>query len=320
MTSTRHKPHPLENPYAPAFPAGAGGFRPARVHGLHHPHESKHVPADAPAAKRMVWGRDEKTIRRTAKDRQPPPKSRLEYLSEGASRLAEVHFGHAITRNDERFDNDWWGKAPFSDPNNPQNDDWVAVLRENRSPADAVLHIFDNWKVWSFDCAEFVQVVLLYAVVKRLGKEQFDKRVATNTLTKGKMLLRASDSPGLTVKENWQHEIKELAKVSGERAAMLIKEQERRFKSAPNGSRVVFANRDPRAQESPWQHENTIKMGEDQFIAHGPMPGNPFVTREQIYARMAHAIPHGGTSPLEDHIYMKNFYISTIQVFVDPDG
>jgi hypothetical protein len=315
------KPYPPHysvcHPDAPAFHAGAGRFRNAAVTGSDL--GGDYIQVGAPAGRYLISGRRQEHQRRPVKV-PPRQRSRLEFLADGASRLAMVRFGHALKDKKERFDTEWWDAWSFRpDPDKTDNDEWVALLKERRSPADAVLRIFDTLDKWSFDCAQFVQVALLYAVVKRLGKESFDKRVASNVQTRHKLMLRASDSTGLTVKKQWQHEIEELRKVNNERAAMLIKEQESRFKSAPNGSRIVFANLDPRSEKTAWQHENTIKMGADQFIAHGVMRNNPFVTREQIYDAIADAVPHG-TSQLEDHIYKKNIYISTIQVFAHPDG
>jgi hypothetical protein len=66
-----------------------------------------------------------------------------------------------------------------------------------------------------------------------------------------------------------------------------MKEQENNFKNAPIGSQIVFTSLDPRSNARVYEHENAIKLGSYQFIAHGIKRHDPFVTREQIYDLLA---------------------------------
>jgi hypothetical protein len=319
MTRSHHNPNPLEHsdchPDAPAFHAGAGRFRTPRVIGtdLGGDHSTHRVYA--PAARYAVWGRKRENKRRATKE-SPHSKSRLDLLVEGASRLALVRFGHALRKNSEHFDKLWWDKGTYTPPGESETE-VVLLLKEKRSPADAILRIFDTLDEWSFDCAQFVQVVLLYAVVKRLGKESFDGRVASHKPTKGRMVLRVHGSTGLAYKGGWEHPKAEVQSMNWESAAAVMREQEKKFKAAANGSQIVFTNLDPRSEDKAYEHENTIKMGADQFIAHGIMAGNPFVTREEIYDVLAKDALRGTMQAPNDAYQKRNLYVSTIVLYGD---
>jgi hypothetical protein len=227
-----------------------------------------------------------------------------------------VRFGHALRENREHWDRLWWDKGTYIPPGESE-EEVVLLLKENRSPADAVLRIFDTLNEWSFDCAQFVQVVLLYAVVKRLGKESFDNRVASHKPTHGRLVLRVHGSTGLAYTGGWEHSKADVQSMNRERAAAVMNEQEKKFKAAADGSQIVFTNLDPRSKDKAYEHENTIKMGADQFIAHGIMSGNAFVTREQIYDVLAKDALRGTMQAADDAYKKRNLYISTIVLYGD---
>jgi Protein-glutamine gamma-glutamyltransferase len=318
VTASHHKPypphHPDCHPNAPAFHAGAGCFRMPRVLGSDLGDDS-HIHHDAPAARHLVWGRIPEHHRRTTKVR-PQQKSHLVLLKEGANLLAHVRFGHALKENHEQWDKVWWDKRFYIPPGESEKE-LVLLLKENKSPADAVLRIFNNVNDWSFDCAQFVQVVLLYAVVKKLGKKSFDHRVASHKPTQGRLVLRAHGSTGLTYKGGWEHSKEDLQSMNTERATAVMKEQENKFKSVANGSQIVFTNLDPRSNDKVYEHENTIKVGSDLFIAHGIKPGIKVVTREQIYEVLARDAVKGTGQAPDDAYKKKNLYISTIVLYGD---
>ena len=350
MTSKHHKSqlpqHPDCHPNAPAFHAGAGGFRSAYVLGLDHGchdsftihvdshfgsarthlgghHDSVGFHPDAPGARHIVFGRTPQ-IKHRARTKPLSSKSRLDLLKEGAKRLSQVGFGNPVRKR--KWDNEWWGYNTYLPPGetNPEKEEILQVW-EGKSPADAVLSIFKHLDRWSFDCALFVQVVLLYAVVMRLGKEAFNQRVAEHVPSDGKMLLRAHGSTGLLYKSGWQYEKPGPKEQpwSFERTARIMGEQENHFIATPNGSQVVFTNLDSLSNGRDFEHENTIKMGDDQFIAHGiiqargNVPANPFVTREQIYDALARdALRQVGKLP-DDEYEQRQLYISTIVLYGD---
>ena len=78
---------------------------------------------------------------------------------------------------------------------------------------------------------------------------------------------------------------------------MELKTLDRIFKEIQVGSEVTFKNLDPVAAGKTWGSENTIKLGENLFIAHG-VGGDGIVTREDIEKAMATGI---GRAP--DKIY-----------------
>jgi hypothetical protein len=171
MAGPHDQPHLPQHfdchPDAPAFDAGAGRFRTPGVIGSDLGHDNTHIHVAAPAARYTVWGRKPASRQRPTQER-PQEKSRLELLVEGASLLAGVHFGHWIHKG--RWDKQRWEKGTYAPPHKSEEED-VLMVKKEKSPAEAILHIFDNVDAWSFDCAQFVQVVLLRAVVMRLGNE-----------------------------------------------------------------------------------------------------------------------------------------------------
>ena len=354
MNNSHDKKHSLSDsdchPDAPAHPAGAGSLRTPGVIGSEHFVEIDHRDptihngaltftkrsggssthfANAPAARYMVFGRKPEGLKRRATKELRPhtnSKSRLELLTEGASRLAKVQFGHALKLHFEKFDAEWWEPRTWTSTTwQPDSEpEHVLALKERKSPFDAVLRIFDTLDKWSFDCAQLVQVVLLYAVVNRLDKESFDNRVASHAPTGGQMLLRVHDSTGLTLEGGSEHgkeELKNLLKISRQRAAAVMGEQEKKFKAAPKGSEITSTNLDPLVSDrAAYGHENTIKMGDDQFIAHG-INGSGFATREDIYDLLAKDALKKQKRTLggpDLHDYKKsNLYVSHVILYGD---
>jgi hypothetical protein len=328
MTSTHHRLHIPQrsdhHPDAPAFHAGNGGFRSARVLGSDLGHDGTCIDVGALAVRHLVMGRTTEIRRRAAKEEikrraakeRPHPKSHLDLLKEGAHRLARVDFGNPIKM--DTWDKMLWEKGVFQPPGEPASArEWALILNEGVPPADAVLWIFDHVDLWSFDCAMFVQAVLLYAVVKRIGKESFNQRVASRKATDGKMMLRSHTSPGLLRKGGSQHEKPAQGQPpwSRERIAAVMREQEDNFKAAANGSQIVFTNLDPRANETVFEHENAIKIGPDKFIAHGIAHHHPFVSREQIYKVLAEAA--AGIREADAAYKKSHLYISVVELYGD---
>jgi|GEM_PF-4373998 len=77
---------------------------------------------------------------------------------------------------------------------------------------------------------------------------------------------------------------------------MELKTLDRIFKESQVGSEVTFKNLDPFSAGKTWESENTIKLGQNRFIAHGV--GDGIVKREDIEKAMATGI---GRAP--DMIY-----------------
>jgi hypothetical protein len=284
-------------------------------------HDSVGFHPDAPGGRYVVFSKKPQTQQK-ARTKSLSSKSRLELLKEGARRLSQVTFGNPVPKR--KWDSEWWGPNTYT-PFGETEKEVILQVQDGKSPADAVLSIFQHLDKWSFDCALFVQVVLLYAVVMRLGKEKFNQRVAEHVQTQGKMLLRAHGSTGLLYESGWQSEKPGPKEKpwSFEQAARIMGEQENHFIAAPNGSQVVFTNLDSLSNGTDFEHENTIKLADDQFIAHGIIPAsgkapaNPFVTREQIYDVLAkYALRRVNQFPDDDY-KQRQLYISTIILYGD---
>lgn len=154
----------------------------------------------------------------------------------------------------------------------------------------------------------------MYAVVKRLGKEAFDARVAARVVTGGHFILRVHGTPGLTITGGSEQKKEDVLLMSAETARARKKDQEEKYKAAPIGSQIVFTNLDRRSDDRAYENENTIKMGKDVFIAHGIIKGNKFVTREQILEVLANDALRG---PAREDYKKRDLYISTIVLYGD---
>jgi hypothetical protein len=317
MTHPRDKLPPRHHspvhPDAPAFHGGMGGFRARGVAGTAVGHDLSNLGVGAPAFRHAVWGR---TPERPPPKKQPPVQTRLDLLAEAAGLLAQVKFGAAVHPTYWNVDEEWWSAGWYL-PDGAKDREWTPIVKPGKSPADAVLNIFKTLDKWSFDCAQFVQVVLLYAIIKRVGKEAFDARVAAYKPTQGQLALRQHFTAGITYTGGSEHDKDELQTLNAARAAAARQEQERSFKAAPFGSQIVFTNLDPRSNGKAYEHENTIKMGDDQFIAHGIVKGSPFVSRDQIFNVLA-ADAMRGTLERPDDAYKKKYlYISQVVLYGD---
>jgi Protein-glutamine gamma-glutamyltransferase len=318
------------HPDSPAFPAGAGGFRQHRVQGGFLDRSPGALVQGAPAARHAVWARRQqregaaRSGQRVFKQLSYP-----ELLDEGATKLKSVKFGNALKsfaanlpKEMFTFDSSRWDVASFVSPGETTAEMLLVAKSESLgakplSPAEAILEVFRSPELWSFDCAQFVQVVLLYAVINSITPEKFNERVRANVLSSGKMLLRAHASTGLKVTGGSQIRKPEVANLTQNLFLEKKSAQEAKFKAAPIGSQIIFTNRDARANNKAYEHENTIKLGDDQFLAHGIVRGDHRVTRAQIYSILAEDALRG-TGQKGDEVYEKrNLYISLVELFGD---
>jgi len=156
-------------------------------------------------------------------------------------------------------------------------------------PSEAIDEMFDNLHLWTFDCAEYLQVAQWYAQRHTLGAEAFDKKMTGL----GGLTLRPHGSTGIMTKEIYirktpysmfyrQNNVTMQTEPSDKMDFQLLIE-------APIGTRVTWTNAaaptasDPAGRWWSFGNENTIKTGDDQFAAH------PFGTLSQaeIECRLA---------------------------------
>lgn len=157
------------------------------------------------------------------------------------------------------------------------------ALRCKVKPSKALKDLYDKPEKWSFDCAEWVQVVNLYATMKVYGKE------AVDDLAPEKFLLRQHDSPGLETSA-YLFERKE----SGKKFDLVLPKMENKFieefiaedvllDAIPVGSRVCFKN-DEMAKDTAFRNENTLKDGPGTFAAH---PMGAGLKKQDVIDRLA---------------------------------
>lgn len=151
------------------------------------------------------------------------------------------------------------------------DDDAHLQLEPGKSAAEAVLDMVEHPRDWTFDCAAFVQAVELYARVRAVGATQFDKDMAGK-----RFRFKEHGSTGLAHRRIFFRSALEAPWRLRTPATDLRDTEEptcdvagaRLLSIAPVGSRVTFANADPKAENTDYERENTVKLGPDSFASH----------------------------------------------------
>lgn len=200
-------------------------------------------------------------------------------LVAGAQMLKQGHVGFGSSVRTGWFDPNFW-KVEGSTSENGRYQ--YLELIHGKKPAEAIDAMFGNPGIWSFDCAEFVQAVELFAIRNTVPTDVFNAHFEN-------LIFRQHGSTGLSpmlgIKHSWEFD-EEGAIRTAEGKTMVHDFLNRRFKESPMGSEVTFKNIDPLAKGRIYESENTIKLGLNSFIAHG-IGGDGIVTREQIEDAMA---------------------------------
>jgi len=236
-------------------------------------------------------------------------------LPDAVVRLKSIDFGRGEQNPTEDFDHDFWEKAPDRDPD-------VGVhleLKRGKSPAAAIQAIFDRTSKWAFDCAEFVQVVQLYALLKTLGPTQFDEYI-TKQARNGVVMLRTHWSTGLRRKTLYKRSAANEGMVRETNGSPEVGPQpsvEDLLAAAPIGARVLFTNPTlPRVH--PFHNENTVLLGADRFGANAGKGNVREFTRKEIEQRMAQAAAADGGSASTDVIFISEIEIYDLDALL-PD-
>lgn len=214
-----------------------------------------------------------------------------QYVVEGTRLLRSIRFGLPYNRDPSSgvcqpgaFDDKNWKLEAASPP--------VHCMLVNRTdPGTAIEELFAHPERWSIDCSIFSQLPTFYALVKTEGKTKFNARV------NGRIELKQIASGGLKTKEYWaalgpddrtmvEQKIApsgfgpELTAQGDNFITKDLNANPRRLapdellKIAPIGSRVVFthglqAYLGEHRKGRPFHNENTTKVGEDRYAAHG---------------------------------------------------
>jgi hypothetical protein len=226
-------------------------------------------------------------------------------LVAGAQMLEQGHVGFGSSVRKGRFDHDFWevvGRTSATER------DLFLRLIHGKKPADAIDAMFKKPGLWSFDCAEFVQAVELFAIRNTVDADVFNAHYED-------LIFRQHGSTGLSpmhgIKHAWEFDEGGILRTA-EGKTVDRGFLNRHIKESPNGSEVTFKNTDPLAKGMDYESENTIKLGPDLFIAHG-IGGDGIVTRKQIEDAMAKDVLRGR---IPDTFYiMTNLRINAIVEF-----
>ena len=148
-------------------------------------------------------------------------------------------------------------------------------------PSEAIDEMFANLHLWTFDCAEYLQVAQWYAQRHTMGAEAFDKKM-TNL---GGLTLRPHGSTGIMTKEIYIRKVPNDFFYRENNVTMQTEASDKMdwqlLDEAPVGTRVTWTNAaaptesDPAGRWWSFGNENAIKIGKDQYAAH------PFGTLSQ---------------------------------------
>ncbi len=163
------------------------------------------------------------------------------------------------------------------------------LFQKAGKPSEAIDEMFDNLGIWTFDCAEYLQVAQWYAQRHTMGAAAFNAKI-TNL---GGLVLKPHGSTGIVANETY------VRRAPGDtfyRESNITNQTEPSDKMewelldvAPIGTRVTFTNAAAPTESGTsrgwWAfgNENTLKMGDNQYAAH-PMGT---LSREEIECRLA---------------------------------
>jgi hypothetical protein len=226
-----------------------------------------------------------------------------ELLVDGIAKLKKVNFGAATTT--KKYDTTYW----------EEKEDEVKgygnklVLREGKTASEAIYAMFDNISGWSIDCAEFVQVAHMYAL-RHFDESEFNERlddIQIDLRRHESMLLRGS-----TVYER-QRSSESMMLKAGEDLYKTT-DAEEVIEKAPTGSRITWTN--PKAPlESSFKNENTIKLENGLFAAHGFEKSKNIFSEEQIADLMAEDYLEGTLSGKLEDLPL----VGTLFAYLKPD-
>ena len=250
------------------------------------------------------------------------------YVHEGNEKLAGAPFGFfgdistycfpeeretsAGTKRVYWYDKDYWE----SNVNQVQHTCKVKLL-PGKSPAAAIDTMFEHQDRWKIACAEFVQIVHLYALRHTLGAKRFDERVGKGGFT---LEVKRRESTAVETEVMFRRKGPSEHMVRSDTGQPDPRPVNEILNVAPIGSRVRWTNLSGVRLDkpNPWEHENTIKLGPDKFGAHGTATGI-FSTSNTHTRGEVELLTARGTNPTADTSYVKaNIFISEIEIFRDP--
>jgi hypothetical protein len=203
------------------------------------------------------------------------------YIQEANDRLAggrmkeRIGFGFSWDRKGW-FDDTYW--VVMEDKDFPLH----KLVQVKGRPSEAMDALFDHQERWHVDCAEFVQILQLYALRHTLGPAEFNKRVG------GQLELKVHGSSGVKTRNVFERKLPGEARMKrssdGKEDPRTV---DRILDETPIGSRVRWSNQTLidhlenmqwkeveryGGDNPPWAaflHENAVKLGPNNFGAQG---------------------------------------------------
>jgi protein-glutamine gamma-glutamyltransferase-like protein len=187
------------------------------------------------------------------------------------------------------------------------------VLKEGKQPADAIDDMFANLGKWNVDCGQFVQVAHLYAMRHALGAKGFNQMKREDVAFE----LKPQGSTAVKRSKFYERSSPTAQMLRYPEKELETKSIDDLLKEAPNGSRVMWTNLQ-HSLSSAFRNENTLKLGDDQFAAHGffgSLKKNVF-TRKELELELAKTLNKSA-----DEEYIKNnVFISEIEHYSMPQN
>ncbi len=251
-------------------------------------------------------------------DKKIEEESYEDYLREAIAKMKGVTFNSKLNfepKDDEKEIDipglSYWKLVSDPDMSVQLHDEKVGMLYFKGTPEEAwkgVDELFEagNLKSWAYDCAEFVQAAHMYARRHTFGEDGFSETIKKKG---GKLYLRMHYSTGFNAVKMYQRKAMGGAifeQIPGKAPKKTSLSMGKILDDAPIGSRVVWRN--IKAKGTYFYNENAIKLGNDEFAAHGFTHKQRF-TRSELEAALA-AI----TNTSADEKYIKdNVFIRTVE-------
>jgi hypothetical protein len=202
--------------------------------------------------------------------------------------------------------------------------EFVYTLKPGKRPSEAINALFDRSEVWALDCIDYLVAARLFAECRAFGADAFDAKYMQlgDTLSREPMRMDQHSTPGLRTDRLWESEGKgkefeegsqpddgddEPAKPTGT-VISTVQEEDAFLATLPAGTRVMWTNARADADDD-WANENTLKIGDDQFIAHP----HGVLTAAQLRSSMATDEVDGRNPDAVAAHVAANVYISEVE-------
>jgi len=234
----------------------------------------------------------------------------ISYLVEGANKLKQVEFGSTVGQTSgivdpfDKYDKDFWYESinismHFTD----------LVLKENKIPSEAILAIFDSNNIykWALDCSRFVDLLHIYANLRTRQANNFDRIYGKEKI--GDFYFRPHDSSASEVFVDYFKKSKSEYFIKNNLYEENKYSENELLDLSPSGSVVIFCNE--KATSETWQHENTIKISNNLFIAHG-FGQKKFFLKNEILENLARSEDNSLSGNRLIEYISSNLYIKQI--------